>query len=269
MKTAAIVIARKGSRRVKGKNARLFCGHPLVAWSIVQALSSHRVDKTFFSTDGDQLAEIGEHYGAEVIRRPDWDDADEVPANIPIVHAMEIIKEEHPEVENVIHILPTSPVRCPDDFDRGVALLDDSLPWPGRASQVCPIVPEVETIALTMITDKYCAWNLWDKSGRYATQGGGMSMWKFEDYFINNEIVIKDRWTDKQIDNMMVENMLLYQRDVLKTDVMRYFPLQIWQQFDIDVPEHFDLCEVIMEHYLLKGRGMDVYRDYKELRDSG
>ncbi len=81
--------------------------------------------------------------------------------------------------------------------------------------------------------------------------------------------MIKGRWTDKQIDNMMIENMLLYQRDVLKTDVMRYFPLQIWQQFDIDVPEHFDLCEVIMEHYLLKRRGMDVYRDYKDLRHSG
>ena len=269
MKTAAIVIARKGSRRVKGKNARLFCGHPLVAWSIVQALSSHRVDKTFFSTDGDKLAEIGEHYGAEVIRRPHWDDADDIPANIPFVHAMEYIKEVWPEVENVVHILPTSPVRCPDDFDRGVAMLDDVSVWPGRASQVCPIVPEIETIVYTMIDSNYCAWKLWDKKRSYATQGGGMSLWKFEDYFTNNEIVIKGRWTDEQIDNMMVDNTLLYQRDVLKTDVMRYFPLKIWQQFDIDEPDHFDLCEVIMEHYLLKGRGMNVYQDYKKLRDSG
>ncbi|KKK95867.1 hypothetical protein LCGC14_2668480, partial [marine sediment metagenome] len=112
-------------------------------------------------------------------------------------------------------------------------------------------------------------WKLWDKKRSYATQGGGMSLWKFEDYFTNNEIVIKGRWTDEQIDNMMVDNTLLYQRDVLKTDVMRYFPLKIWQQFDIDEPDHFDLCEVIMEHYLLKGRGMNVYHDYKELRDSG
>ncbi len=266
MKTAAIVIARKGSRRVKGKNARAFCGHPLVAWSIVQALSSHLVDKTFLSTDGDQLAEIGEHYGAEVIRRPHWDDADVIPANIPFVHAMEQIKEVWPEVENVVTILPTSPVRCPDDFDRGIAMMDDVPIWPGRSSQVCSIVPEVETIISTMIDSRYCTRKLWDKKRKYATQGGGMSVCKLQEYLDDDEIVVKARWTDELLDDM--DTMFLYQRDILRSDVMRYFPLKIWQQFEIDEPDQFGLCEVIMEHYLLKGRGMNVYHEYKELRDS-
>lgn len=118
MKTVGLVVARKGSRRVPGKNVRMFCGHPLVAWTIVQSICSHGIDGTFLSTDGDELAEIGEQYGAQIIRRPEWDDADYVPANVPYMHMLGILKEVYPEVQTAVTYLPTSPLRKPQDTDR-------------------------------------------------------------------------------------------------------------------------------------------------------
>ena len=47
-----------------------------MAWSIIQAKASHSLDWVYLSTDDDEIAEVGEAYGAEIIRRPDWPDAD-------------------------------------------------------------------------------------------------------------------------------------------------------------------------------------------------
>lgn len=37
------------------------------------------------------------------------------------------------------------------------------------------------------------------------------------------------------------------------------FPLEDWQTFEIDYPADFDLCEILMEHFILKGQGSRVY----------
>ena len=268
MKTACIVIARKGSIRTPDKNEKVFCGHPLVAWSIIQGRMSHRVDATYLSTDGDELAEIGEVYGAHVIRRPAWPDADVIPANIPYAHAMDIIKELHPEVERVVQLLPTSPLRLPNDIDRGLRLMDQVAPWPGRSSQVCPVVPEPETIVHGMVDKHHIYWRLWDKQSRYGTQGGGMSFWDFDDYRERTRHTVDQRMTDADLDGVMSQpevNLMHLQR--MGADIMRSFPLEIWQQFEIDVPVQFRLSEVLMETFVLCGRGMDVYYEYGKARE--
>jgi len=52
--TVAIIAARKGSKRLKNKNIKPFCGVPLVVWSIVQAQCSKLIDRVYLSTDGDE-----------------------------------------------------------------------------------------------------------------------------------------------------------------------------------------------------------------------
>ncbi len=62
----AIVLARGGSKRIPGKNKRIFHGKPLVAWTIEAALLSGKFDKILLSTDSSELAKIGIEYGADV-----------------------------------------------------------------------------------------------------------------------------------------------------------------------------------------------------------
>lgn len=66
MTSIAIILARGGSKRLPGKNKRMFHGKPLVAWTIEAAMLSKCFDRILLSTDSQEIAEIGIKYGAEV-----------------------------------------------------------------------------------------------------------------------------------------------------------------------------------------------------------
>ncbi len=65
-RAVALIPAREGSTRVPGKNVRALAGHPLIAYTIAAARESGVFDAVVVSTDGEQIAEIARHYGAEV-----------------------------------------------------------------------------------------------------------------------------------------------------------------------------------------------------------
>jgi CMP-N-acetylneuraminic acid synthetase len=62
----AIIPARKGSKGLPGKNIRLLCGRPLIAYTIEQALRSDCFDRVVVSTDGEEIAGIAREHGADV-----------------------------------------------------------------------------------------------------------------------------------------------------------------------------------------------------------
>jgi N-acylneuraminate cytidylyltransferase len=62
----ALVPARAGSKRVKGKNIRILGGHPLLAYTIAAARASSIFDAVVVSTDSETIAAVARHYGAEV-----------------------------------------------------------------------------------------------------------------------------------------------------------------------------------------------------------
>lgn len=62
----ALIGARAGSERVRGKNIRPLAGHPLLAYAIETAHQSGVFDRVLVSTDSDEIAEVGRWYGADV-----------------------------------------------------------------------------------------------------------------------------------------------------------------------------------------------------------
>ena len=120
VKTAAIIPVRGGSKRLPRKNVKSFCGLPLMAWVIIQAKCSKNIDEVYVTTDDDEMEEVALKYGAKVIRRPYWEDADAASANRPIYHAVKKIKEEHPELETFIYMMATDPLNKPDDLDKAL-----------------------------------------------------------------------------------------------------------------------------------------------------
>ena len=58
MKRIAVIPARSGSKRIPGKNTKIFCGKPMLAYSIEAALASGVFDMVMVSTDSEQTAEI-------------------------------------------------------------------------------------------------------------------------------------------------------------------------------------------------------------------
>ena len=72
MKSICLIPARGGSKRIPRKNIKLFFGKPLIAWSIETAINSGVFDEVYVSTDDSEIADIAEHYGANVpFKRPE------------------------------------------------------------------------------------------------------------------------------------------------------------------------------------------------------
>jgi pseudaminic acid cytidylyltransferase len=65
-KTIAIITARGGSKRIPRKNIKLFCGQPIINYSIIAALESRLFDEVMVSTDDIEIAEHAKKMGANV-----------------------------------------------------------------------------------------------------------------------------------------------------------------------------------------------------------
>ena len=65
-KPIAIITARGGSKRIPRKNIKLFCGKPIIQYSIETALKSNIFDEVIVSTDDQEIANLSSKLGANV-----------------------------------------------------------------------------------------------------------------------------------------------------------------------------------------------------------
>jgi pseudaminic acid cytidylyltransferase len=61
----AVIPARGGSERIPRKNIRLFCGKPIIAWTIETAHASGLFDHIIVSTDDPEIGAVAVECGAE------------------------------------------------------------------------------------------------------------------------------------------------------------------------------------------------------------
>ncbi|WP_417282746.1 pseudaminic acid cytidylyltransferase [Comamonas sp.] len=123
----AVIPARGGSKRIPRKNIKLFCGKPMIAWSIKAALQSASFDRVIVSTDDEEIAEVARQCGAEVpFMRPAELSGDHA-GTIPVIrHAVESIGAQGPAVEQACCLYATAPFVRADDLRRGQALLQET-----------------------------------------------------------------------------------------------------------------------------------------------
>lgn len=123
----AVIPARGGSKRIPGKNCKLFAGKPMIAWPIEAAKASGVFEQILVSTDSDEIAEAARQYGAEVpFRRPAELSDDLTPTAPVLFHAIEWLCANGPEPEYFCCIYPTSPFIAADDLTRGLEILKQS-----------------------------------------------------------------------------------------------------------------------------------------------
>lgn len=65
----AIIPARGGSVRIPRKNIRLFHGKPIIAYSIAAAKESGLFERVVVSTEDEEIADVAQNYGADVLMR--------------------------------------------------------------------------------------------------------------------------------------------------------------------------------------------------------
>lgn len=127
MTTVGTICARGGSVGVPRKNVRLLQGKPLIAWTVEQALAAPSIDEVFVSTDDEEIAEIASQYGATVPYRRPAELATSAAAKVPvIIHLLDHLEQSGLQIDRVVDLDPTSPLRTVDDIENAVALLDDT-----------------------------------------------------------------------------------------------------------------------------------------------
>lgn len=110
MKSIAIITARGGSKRIPRKNAKEFCGKPIIAYSIIAALESGAFDTVMVSTDDAEIASIAKEYGAEVpFMRSEKTSNDFATSADVIAEVLDKYKEMGKEFDTFICLYPTAP----------------------------------------------------------------------------------------------------------------------------------------------------------------
>ena len=112
MKILGIIPARCGSKGIPKKNIKILNGKPLIAYTIQQAQSSKLLSKTIISTDCEEIAKVGEDFGANVpFLRPHNLATDHSASLDYVIHALQYFQELGELYEAICILQPTSPFR--------------------------------------------------------------------------------------------------------------------------------------------------------------
>jgi CMP-N-acetylneuraminic acid synthetase len=124
-KYVAIIPARGGSKRIKNKNIIELNGLPLIVWTIKAAIAANVFDRILISTDDPRIALICESYGVAVpfLREIGFDDV--TPVSIATIATLKKAEEYYnEEYENIVQLLPTSPLRGSDEIVSAINLYE-------------------------------------------------------------------------------------------------------------------------------------------------
>ncbi|MGH2081340.1 cytidylyltransferase domain-containing protein [Aerococcus urinaeequi] len=117
----AIIPARGGSKGIPRKNVLLLSGQPLISYAIQNAKSSRFQMDVAVSTDDQEITNVSNQFGAEVIRRNKKLASDEVTLDPVIFDAVQQMEGKTGKTyDYVITLQPTSPLLSADTLDSAI-----------------------------------------------------------------------------------------------------------------------------------------------------
>ena len=226
----AIILARGGSKGIPRKNVLDFAGHPLVAWSVIQAKLSKDIDEVYISSDSEEILEIAKSYGAKTINRPEVFASDTAKSEDAIIHALGEIGDNQ---EIIIMLEPTAPLRKPNDLGNAVKMFRRN-GWDSCFSGAT--------------LQDFLIWKR-DKNGElisvnYDYKNQGPRQMREPDYVENGAIY------------MFKPKVMLHGKNRFGGKI-GIFPNHFWQSFEIDEPDDWNFVELVFNKYLIE--------DYKDL----
>ena len=122
MKTACLISAKGDSKRLPRKNVAMCAGKKLIEWPLIAANKTKFIDKIFVSTDDQEIAEISEKHGAEIIWRPWQLVVEEAPTASAVYHAYRRIFRNH-EYDFLTFVFAVAPCIQYEDLDGAYDML--------------------------------------------------------------------------------------------------------------------------------------------------
>jgi CMP-N,N'-diacetyllegionaminic acid synthase len=128
-KNLIVIPARYGSKSIKNKNMKLFCGQPLIYWAIKIGIES-KLGPVCVSTDSEEIQKYAISVGAvSPFLRPRKLASDVAPTEPVLKHAYEYFSNAGSEIDTLILLQPTSPFRVVQDLILAMQIfnLDESI----------------------------------------------------------------------------------------------------------------------------------------------
>jgi len=127
-KILAIIPARGGSKGVPGKNIRLLCGKPLIAYAIEAALATSDIFRVIVTTDDPTIADVAKAYNADVpFLRPASLAEDRTPMVPVLQHATSFVEaQDGVHLDWVLLLQPTAVFRTSEDIKAAIRLGQES-----------------------------------------------------------------------------------------------------------------------------------------------
>ena len=107
----AVIPARGGSKRIPRKNIRVFCGKPIIAYSIAAAQQTGLFDQVVVSTDDEEIATVAREFGATTpFIRPKEIADDFTGTNAVVKHAVAWFNAQSNDVTHACCLYATAPL---------------------------------------------------------------------------------------------------------------------------------------------------------------
>ena len=136
MGALAIITARGGSKRIPGKNKKLFLGKPIICYSIEAALASALFEEVMVSTDDEEIARIARDAGASVPFMRSERTANDFATTDDVL--LEVLAEYEKRGENFAYmacLYPTAPFVTAEKLRNAFRILEEQ-----NAAAVMPVV---------------------------------------------------------------------------------------------------------------------------------
>ena len=123
----AIIPARGGSKRIPRKNIKLFCGKPIIAYSIMAAKKTKLFDRVIVSTDDHEIANVALEWGAEIPFMRPQHLADDYTTTLDVItHAINWLNKNDAFYDHTCCIYATAPFIRISDLKKGYELLKNN-----------------------------------------------------------------------------------------------------------------------------------------------
>jgi len=225
-KIIAIIPARGGSKGIPKKNIINFCGKPLIAWSIEQALKARLVSSVFVSTNNEEIAKVSRKYGAKIVKRPKELSTDTSSSEEALLHALNQIEKEE-SVDIVVFLQATSPIRTSEDIDNAIKLF---------------MSRKAGSLFSAAILESFCIWEWQNEklmSFTYDYHNRARRQDRKPLYLENGSIYVFKPETLRRYNNRLGGKIIMYMMDY-------------WKSYQIDKLKDVEMCEHFMRKILNK-----------------
>lgn len=228
----ALIPAREGSKRLKGKNFKNLNNKPLIYWTIREAKKSKLIDKIFISSDSKKIINYSKKFGVLNLGvRPKELSGDTANAiDVYLYEFKRIIKKFNCE-KNFIVLLPTSPLRKKKQIDKSIRFFKKK---------------KLESLISCKRIEK------------------NYENWKFKIYGKNNYIKASKNNKNQLIKNSKISNyfvpngsIYIFNYDILKKNKTYYtkkaagFVMDEVSSLDIDTKDDLNYCEFLNKQFNL------------------